>query len=106
MSDHSGHAVGLDTVAIALNGVRTPDLVVNGDLQNQQSGPSPSQSPATPISPAAALDVKIDINYQEQESDARHEPMPIRSLEPIQKPHVVPIISHTEPPTDSRMSLL
>jgi len=106
MSDHSGHAVELDTVANAPNGLRTPDLVANGDLQNQQSGPSPSQSPATPISTAAAPDVKIDIDYQEQESDARHEPMPIRSIEPIQKPHVVSVISHAEPPTDSRTSLL
>ncbi|KAG6845664.1 hypothetical protein H0H87_005871 [Tephrocybe sp. NHM501043] len=79
----------------ALNGVHdhpTPELVVNGDSKHingdaQQRVPSPAaESPATPISNMVAPDVKIDIDYQEQESDARHEPMPIKQFDAIEKP--------------------
>ncbi|KAG6911769.1 hypothetical protein DXG01_000015 [Tephrocybe rancida] len=78
----------------ALNGVHdhpTPELVVNGDLKHINGNglkrvPSPvAESPATPISNMVAPDVKIDIDYQEQESDARHEPMPIKHLDAIEK---------------------
>ncbi|KAG6885943.1 hypothetical protein C0993_007445 [Termitomyces sp. T159_Od127] len=85
MNDGSGHTP---------NGVHdqtTPELVVNGNPKHvngdvSQRIPSPSvESPATPISNTVAPDVKIDIDYQEQESDARHEPMPIKQLDSIEK---------------------
>ncbi|KAG6891419.1 hypothetical protein C0992_007198 [Termitomyces sp. T32_za158] len=85
MNDGSGHTP---------NGVHdqiTPELVVNGNSKHvngdaSQRIPSPSvESPATPISNMVAPDVKIDIDYQEQESDARHEPMPIKQLDSIEK---------------------
>lgn len=85
MNDGSGHTP---------NGVHdqtTPELVVNGNpkhLNGDVSQPAPSpaaESPATPISNIVAPDVKIDIDYQEQESDARHEPMPIKQLDSIEK---------------------
>jgi bromodomain-containing factor 1 len=52
---------------------------VNGSIPNGDSSAVPSpvvESPATPFSDTAAPDVKIDIDYQDQESDARHEPLP------------------------------
>ncbi|KAG6902811.1 hypothetical protein C0995_011298 [Termitomyces sp. Mi166 len=84
MNDDFGHTP---------NGVHdpTPELVVNGDAKHvngdvPQRVPSPPvESPATPISNMVAPDVKIDIDYQEQESDARHEPMPIKQLDSIEK---------------------
>ncbi|KAH9487146.1 Bromodomain-containing factor 1 [Psilocybe cubensis] len=43
--------------------------------------PSPAtDSPATPVDSAHAPDVKIDIDY-EQESDVRHEPLPVKELD-------------------------
>lgn len=94
MNNLSGHALGPDS-ANSSNGARTPDLVVNGDLHDHKSGPSASpsaHSPATPTSTFAAQDVGIDIAYQEQESDVRHEPIPVK-VETTEKPHVVPSIS-------------
>ncbi|KAG5639317.1 hypothetical protein H0H81_004520 [Sphagnurus paluster] len=111
----SGHVV-----AVVPNGVHdhpTPDLVVNGDdkLNNQDRAPSPvAESPATPISNMVAPDVKIDIDYQEQESDVRHEPMPIKPIEALEKQDAdeadaqtssIPIQSHSETsPEDVPMS--
>ncbi|KAG6866801.1 hypothetical protein C0991_008737 [Blastosporella zonata] len=78
----------------ALNGVHdhpTPELVANGDSKHingnalQRVSSPVVESPATPISNLVAPDVKIDIDYQEQESDARHEPMPIKHLDAIEK---------------------
>lgn len=78
----------------APNDDRTPELTVNGDNSSNTSNtnnningfPSPAlDSPTTPISNAIVPDVKIDIDYQEQESDARHEPMPIKSIDPVDK---------------------
>ncbi|KAG5648164.1 hypothetical protein DXG03_006118 [Asterophora parasitica] len=84
----SGHAA-----AVAPNGVavhhnhQTPELVVNDDAKHLNGdpaalrAPSPAaESPATPISNMVAPDVKIDIDYQEQESDVRHEPLPVKEL--------------------------
>lgn len=64
---------------------------LNGDLKRHPSSPA-ADSPATPVSNAAVPDVKIDIEYQEQESDVRHEPMPIKSIAPVDnKPAVTAI---------------
>ncbi|GLB36381.1 putative transcription factor [Lyophyllum shimeji] len=101
-----GHAVP----AVVTNGVHdhpTPDLVANGDLkhvngdQSHQHAASPTaESPATPISNMVAPDVKIDIDYQEQESDARHEPMPIKQLDAIEKPDTASTIPQVGTPVD------
>jgi hypothetical protein len=51
--------------------------VLNGDTASEV----PSHvvdSPTTPISDSAPPNVKIDIDYQEQESDARHEPLLVK----------------------------
>ncbi|RDB29127.1 SWR1 complex bromodomain subunit bdf1 [Hypsizygus marmoreus] len=84
-SSLDGHA------PVVPNGVHTPELVVNGDAKhiscdhhNADASPA-ADSPATPISNITAPDVKIDIDYQEQESDARHEPLPIKSLDSLDK---------------------
>ncbi|KAG5719332.1 hypothetical protein E4T56_gene13287 [Termitomyces sp. T112] len=86
MNDDSGHTPN------SVHDQTTPELVVNGDAKHlngdaPQRVPSPPvESPATPISNMVAPDVKIDIDYQEQESDARHEPIPIKQLDSIEKP--------------------
>lgn len=38
-------------------------------------------SPATPISNQVSVDEKIEVDFQEQESDARNEPLPLKSEE-------------------------
>lgn len=44
--------------------------------------PSPAtDSPKTPVDIILAPDVKIDMDYQEQESDVRHEPLPVKQLD-------------------------
>ncbi|KJA25957.1 hypothetical protein HYPSUDRAFT_52717 [Hypholoma sublateritium FD-334 SS-4] len=44
--------------------------------------PSPAtDSPKTPVDILLAPDVKIDMDYQEQESDVRHEPLPVKQLD-------------------------
>lgn len=76
----------------------TTTSITNGTLNGQPLSQSPdntsfalpatspaADSPATPISTAAVPDVKIDLDYPEQESDARHEPLPIKSIDPIDK---------------------
>ncbi|CAA7264706.1 unnamed protein product [Cyclocybe aegerita] len=60
----------------AINGDKTSLLAV-GNAHND--------SPATPVSTTAAPDVKIDMDYQEQESDVRHEPLPIKPFAPFDK---------------------
>jgi hypothetical protein len=87
----SGHAAPI-TVSNGVHGDATPELVVNGDVKqlngvlNGVIGSPAAESPATPVSTTAAPDVKIDIDYQEQESDARHEPMPIKPIDALDKP--------------------
>lgn len=44
--------------------------------------PSPAtDSPQTPVDSSLVPDVKIDMDYQEQESDVRHEPLPVKQLD-------------------------
>ncbi|KAF8078375.1 bromodomain-containing protein [Lyophyllum atratum] len=103
----SGHAVPT-VVANGLHHHPTPDLIVNGDVKHlngdnsHQRAPSPAaESPATPISNMVAPDVKIDIDYQEQESDARHEPMPIiKQLDDIEKTDTASTIPQLGTPVD------
>lgn len=67
-------------VQVVPNGVPAPELVANGVL-------AAADDPTTPISNAVASEPKIDIDLPEQESDARHEPLP-----------------HVSPPPESGMS--
>ncbi|KAF5368460.1 hypothetical protein D9758_002376 [Tetrapyrgos nigripes] len=61
-------------VPVVLNGDHTPTTVVNG-IDDPADSP---HSPPTPISNDTAVDMKIDVEFQEQESDARSEPLPPR----------------------------
>ncbi|TFK41386.1 Bromodomain-containing protein [Crucibulum laeve] len=97
-SVESGHAVpnGVHTrVGDAINGDRPPELTasnnandtslkINGNHVHHSHSPA-ADSPATPVSSDAVPDVKIDIDYQEQESDVRHEPVAIKNIELIDK---------------------
>ncbi|KAG6837117.1 hypothetical protein H0H93_014423 [Arthromyces matolae] len=77
-----------------LHDQQTPELVVNHAQLNGNSIKR-ALSPATPISTVDAPDVKIDIDYPEQESDARHEPLPIKPLDSIEK--TVDVVSSVQP---------
>ena len=58
----------------------------NHKIQNGYINNSPAtESPTTPVSNSVAPDVKIDMDFQEQESDVRHEPLPIKSIDTIDK---------------------
>ncbi|KAG5220784.1 transcription factor [Salix suchowensis] len=64
------------------------DVVLNGADNEKPNGvngvDSPNaDSPTTPVSSSAIPDVKIDIDYQEQESDVRHEPIPVKIIKPV-----------------------
>ncbi|KAF8641126.1 hypothetical protein AX17_000768 [Amanita inopinata Kibby_2008] len=85
----SRHAVNI-LVADAINGDQTPELTVNGSIND---------SPNTPVSNFAP-DVKIDIDYQEPESDARNEPLPIKPIEPITKPDNASTVPQVGTPVD------
>lgn len=52
------------------------DKPMNNDLHD-----SLPVSPATPISNQVSVDEKIEVDFQEQESDARNEPLPLKSDE-------------------------
>ncbi|KAJ7139884.1 Bromodomain-containing protein [Mycena epipterygia] len=67
-------------VPVVPNGVPAPELAVNGVL-------AIADDPTTPISNAVASEPKIDIDLPEQESDARHEPLPHVSPPPESAPH-------------------
>ncbi|OBZ79624.1 Bromodomain-containing factor 1, partial [Grifola frondosa] len=71
---------------------------------NSVSAPdSPAvDSPATPVDNSVDVDVKIDVDFNEQESDARHEPMPLKidqikdaSIPQVEDVGEFPIISTT-----------
>jgi bromodomain-containing factor 1 len=56
-----------------------PDSV--HEIQNGYINNSPdTASPPTPVSNSVVPDVKIDMDFQEQESDVRHEPLSIKSV--------------------------
>jgi hypothetical protein len=61
-----------------------PDYVHK--IQNGYINNSPAtDSPPTPVSNSVVPDVKIDMDFQEQESDVRHEPLPIKPIDAIDK---------------------
>ncbi|KAJ7462615.1 hypothetical protein B0H11DRAFT_87922 [Mycena galericulata] len=70
------HLLGtLNSVSEAPSPIVEPELVVNGVSK-------PLEDPTTPISNAVASEPKIDIDLPEQESDARHEPLPHPTASP------------------------
>ncbi|KAJ6574863.1 Bromodomain-containing protein [Mycena capillaripes] len=73
----NGVHVVLNGVHVVANGVHEHDLVVNG-----------VDDPTTPISNVVASEPKIDIDLPEQESDARHEPLP--HIQPSPEPAHAP----------------
>jgi len=92
----------------------TPELVLNGDekpLINGQhvnghptSNPSPAaDSPDTPVSIIAAPDVKIEIDFQEQESDVRHEPIPTKLIDAVDRSDTASTIPQPGTPADPCM---
>ncbi|EFI28580.1 bromodomain-containing protein [Coprinopsis cinerea okayama7 len=110
-SPETGHAVP-NGVHDAINGDKPAELIVkpdvNGVSQQKLNGAahtdfSPAaDSPATPVSSGPAPDVKIDLDYQEQESDVRNEPMQIKSMDDaFNKPEPqVPVVSQLPLPVD------
>ncbi|KAJ6627170.1 hypothetical protein B0H10DRAFT_1941346 [Mycena sp. CBHHK59/15] len=80
---HPSHA-RQNGVPVVLNGDHAPQPVVNGLSV-------PLDDPTTPISEAVASEPKIDIDLPEQESDARHEPLPHVATPPESDPLSVAI---------------
>jgi len=75
----------------ALNGSALPNLL------------SPAtDSPNTPVS-TFTPDVKIDFGYNEQESDARYEPMSIKQIDGIPKPDDASTVPQVGTPVDPGM---
>ncbi|TEB39309.1 Bromodomain-containing protein [Coprinellus micaceus] len=85
----------------APNGVHaaiSPELAVSPAINGADaySAHSPAaDSPATPVSTAPAPDVKIDLDYPEQESDVRNEPIDIKHIAPFDQDMAV--ASHETP---------
>ncbi len=70
-----------DALSSNLNGVH---------LESVSAPDSPAvDSVATPVNNSLVPDVKIDVDYNEQESDARHEPAPIK-LDKLDNASIVP----------------
>lgn len=102
-----GHAA-FNGAHVPINGDQTPHLTVNGGVKSSSekcngvlahNSTSPSaDSPTTPISVTASPDVKIDIDYQEQESDVRHEPLQIKPIDRVDKLDGGSFISQVETP--------
>ncbi|KAI0670108.1 Bromodomain-containing protein [Trametes maxima] len=63
---------------------------LNGSLPDPVSAPdSPAvDSVATPVNNSLVSDIKIDVDFTEQESDARHEPVPIKAEDASVVPQV------------------
>ncbi|KAL0950884.1 hypothetical protein HGRIS_007643 [Hohenbuehelia grisea] len=84
----------MTTASPSLNGVHNGDkhVVLNGINTNGHNPlDSPAlDSPATPVESRDPPDVKIDTDYHEQESDVRHEPCPVKFIEPTENASVVP----------------
>lgn len=96
------------------NGVDTPpELVVNGNdkpllngqhlngqhINGKSSSCPEAESPDTPVSITTAPDVKIAMDYQEQESDVRHEPI-MKSIDAVDRSDTASIISQPGTPAD------
>ena len=73
-----------DALSTNLNGVH---------LDSVSAPDSPAvDSVATPINHSLVPDIKIDVDYPEQESDARHEPAPPK-VDKVEDASVVPQVS-------------
>ncbi|CDO72429.1 hypothetical protein BN946_scf184977.g129 [Trametes cinnabarina] len=75
---------------------------LNGSHPEPISAPdSPAvDSVATPVNNSLVSDIKIDVDYTEQESDARHEPVPPK-LDRVEDASVVPQVSTPADPGES-----
>ena len=62
------------------NGVNGVSVNINGNSLHDIPSPL-AESPTTPVSTSVAPDIKIDMDHQEQESDVRHEPLPVRPID-------------------------
>ncbi|RXW24743.1 hypothetical protein EST38_g1124 [Candolleomyces aberdarensis] len=71
-----------------------PAIKLNGDAGYSALSPA-ADSPATPVSTAPAPDVKIDIDYPEQESDVRNEPVEIKPIVPVGHLQDMSVVSQT-----------
>ncbi|KAJ4476755.1 bromodomain-containing protein [Lentinula aciculospora] len=69
-------------------------------------------SPATPVSNQISPDVKIDVDYEDQESDARNDPLPIETIDAVEEetskdvstvPEVGAEVHSSSPPPDTPM---
>ncbi|KAF9480452.1 Bromodomain-containing protein [Pholiota conissans] len=67
--NHAQHAP--DSASTTHNNAHGTAAVVHSGLND---------SPQTPVDSLHVPDVKIDMDYQEQESDVRHEPLPIKPI--------------------------
>ena len=100
-SPDSGHADN-NRVLNAINGDHGPNGTFN-KVNGINGSPNPlspvTDSPNTPVSNFAP-DVKIDIDYHEQESDARNEPIPIKPIDPIAKSENASTVPQIGTPVD------
>lgn len=111
-SSHAEH----NGLAVPINGSRTPELAASGDANSilhkingngvHNANSPAAESPATPISTAAAPDVKIDIDYQEPESDVRHEPITFKPIDSVDKQDDASIVPQVGTPADPSMLFL
>ncbi|KAF5382911.1 hypothetical protein D9757_006322 [Collybiopsis confluens] len=71
------------TVRVELNGDQAPlpSASPDGDLMTVDVSSFPPVSPATPVSNQVSADVKIDADFEGQESDARNEPMSVKTVD-------------------------
>ena len=97
----------------AINGDQMPLLAVS----NSDNGTFPAlsacafsnplspatDSPNTPVSTLDAPDVKIDIDYTEQESDARNEPILVKPIETAPEPDDASTVPQVGTPVDPGM---
>lgn len=71
----NGDKESLSAVHNGINGITTA-------INSHSLHPSPAtDSPATPVDASVAPDVKIDMDYNEQEDDVRHEPLPVKHVD-------------------------
>jgi bromodomain-containing factor 1 len=100
-SPDSGHADS-NRVLNAINGDHGPDGIFN-KVNGFNGSPNPlspvTDSPNTPVS-SFTPDVKIDIDYNEQESDVRHEPIPIKPIDLIAKSENASTVPQIGTPVD------
>ncbi|KAH6917622.1 hypothetical protein BKA70DRAFT_1215831 [Coprinopsis sp. MPI-PUGE-AT-0042] len=90
-----------DDLIAAINSDKPSELVVAPDvngLNGNGNALSPAaDSPATPVSSVPAPDVKIDLDYPEQESDVRNEPMDVKPIDPYDAPAIDISTQNTTP---------